>query len=99
MFLIINNVQPTQTAINCANNSALKCYGVANVPFSVAGSHSVQKFFVVEELPRGVDVILGVRTMKSIDLSIALRKNCVFWKNIAVPFENIIMNATSVTKN
>ena len=38
----------------------MKCHGTVEIPFSIAGSNNTEKFYVVDELPHGIESIIGI---------------------------------------
>lgn len=80
--------------IKCANNSKMDCEGEVTLPFSIGSVRTEIKCYVVNDL--SVDAIIGLRTMKRLGLRLALDQDCVFCNNIAIPFESIINQSTTV---
>ena len=89
-------ITPTNSYIQCANQSNMACVGEVILPFSIGGSQCDEKFLIVNKLPKSVDVILGLRSMKRLDIRLSLRQDCAYIQNIAVPFECKITAATTV---
>ena len=84
------------TAIICANNSSLDCEGQVDLSLSIGCSTFTTSFFVVENLLSGVDAILGIRSMKKMNLSLRPADDCAYIKNIVIPFDRTIASATTV---
>lgn len=82
--------------IKCANASRLKCIGSVMIPFSIGGSTQLTKFFVVDDLSAGVPVILGLRSMKKMDIHISVKNDSAFINSVAIPFKTTIVPATTI---
>lgn len=83
------------TSIRCANSSSMKCYGETTIPFSIGGKSELTKFFVVENLG-SQQCILGLRSLKKLDIRFSFKNDCVFINNIAIPFHSKISTPTTV---
>ena len=78
------------SSIKCANGSSMECFGEVKIPFSIGGSSNMLRFLVVSGLSRDYTAIIGLRSMKSLGLKLSLKNDCVYWRNILIPFESII---------
>jgi len=80
--------------ISCANNTNMHCLGEIGLPLTVGLKTSVEKFLVVNTITGPCNAIVGIRSMKSMGITIKPSHECIYVNNIAIPFEGNINCST-----
>jgi len=79
----------SKSVIKCANGSRMDVIGLALLPLEIGTVRAEQKFLVVNSVfPK---VIIGIRTMKAMDICIDPRADCALVDGIRVPFISTII--------
>ena len=81
--------------ISCANNTEMECFGETVLQFQIAGKVSNIRFLVVSGLSEDLTII-GIGTLKYLKINICPAQDCIFWQNIAIPFDNVVSTPTTV---
>ena len=78
--LISNNCK----VVKCANGTTLVTKGTVSLNVSVGLSRGQLQFVVIEKLfPR---IIVGIRSMKTLNIQLRIADNCVYSKGVMIPF-------------
>lgn len=74
--------------VQCANGTKMAVIGYAHIPLEIGCAKVIQRFLVVSSLfPK---VIVGIRTMKTMDISICPREDCIkVGEHSQVPFVSV----------
>lgn len=80
---------PTKASVQCANGSKMDVTGFAQVDLHIGCVRATQKFHVVRNVfPR---IIVGIRSMKTMDIALNPREDCAFVHNMKVPFISTVV--------
>jgi hypothetical protein len=77
-------IEPTNTAIRCANDTRMKALGKATLNINLQGVWTRQTFTIVKGIfPK---VIVGIRQMKQSGISVDPLNDCIWFKERSIPF-------------